>query len=169
MVPTQIRRLAGLALLTAPLLVGCASSLNAYRPQADLVRTPYATIENFGTAAIDPEQVDALLLEVADLLKVTLSPAKPKVRIIVTSPDRIATLYGSAAGTLAGHSSQAEAAYFPGASLILIPAFDRVVLGHELAHYLTEHYLTVARSQWEPIAYEIERKLGYAKRAAAAR
>ena len=46
----------------------------------------------------------------------------------------------------------------------------RAVLGHELAHYLTEYYLSVPRARWEPIALNVEWKLtlGAHRRRAAA-
>lgn len=155
------RRIAQVALLLAlPLLVGCAS-LNAYRPEAELLHGRHATIENFGTARIHPAEVDQLLREVAALLAVTLDPAVPPVRIIVTTPDRIARMHG--AGTVAGHP-HAAGLYYPGANLVLVPYFDRALLGHELAHYLTEHYLKAPRAEWEPIAHTVERRLAFGPR-----
>lgn len=154
----RLRAAAGtLALVLVPLLAGCAS-LNAYRRDADLLQGRFTTIENYGTEAVDPAQVDHLLLEVAEILGVTLDPAVPRPRIVVTSPGRIARLYSSASATFPGHP-RAVALYFPRASLILVPYFDRTLLGHELAHYLTEHYLEAPRSRWEKIARDVEWKL----------
>jgi len=152
-----------LGLLALPLLIGCAS-LDAYRPDAVRLASQYTTIENHATTPIDPEQVDQLLLDVAHILGVQLDPTVPKARIIVTPPDRIASLHRGGAATFPGHS-HAIALYFPRASLVLIPYFDRTLLGHELAHYLTDHYLKDApRAEWEHIAHRVERKLPTVKR-----
>jgi hypothetical protein len=115
-------------------------------------------VENFSTQAIDPEAVDGLLLEVAEILDVQLDSAVPPPRIVVTEPGRIAELYDGAATRWPG-DSQAMALYFPGRRLVLIPYFDRILLGHELAHYLTEYYLSVPRSRWEAIARDVEWQL----------
>jgi hypothetical protein len=129
----RLSRILGLAALLSVLpLVGCAS-VN-YRDQATASQTRYGTIENFGDEMITAEQVDGLLEEVAEILKVTLEPSKPKVRIMVTSPGRIADLYRRVA-TVAPHGSDALALYLPGASLAMISTYDRTILGHELAHY----------------------------------
>ena len=156
------------ALLGAlPLIVGCAAV--SYRDQATTSQTRYATVENFGDEAITAEQVDGLLEEVADILKVTLEPGKPKVRIMVTSPGRIADLYRRVAA-VAPHGSDAVALYVPGASLVMISSYDRTILGHELAHYLTDHYLkSTPRKDWEKIAYMVEDKLPTASRMVARR
>ncbi len=145
------------ALVVAPLIVGCAG-IN-YREQAEVSQTRYASLENFSDEAISAEQVDGLLEEVAGLLDVTLSPDKPRVRIMVTTPSRIASVYRSVSA-IAPHGADAVALYFPGASLVLISSYDRRILGHELAHYLTDHYLkSTPRNRWERIAYDVEDRL----------
>jgi Zn-dependent protease with chaperone function len=145
------------ALVVAPLIVGCAGV--SYRERAEVSQTRYASLENFSDEAISAEQIDGLLEEVAALLDVTLSPEKPKVRIMVTTPTRIADVYRSMS-TVAPHGADAVALYFPGASLVLISSYDRRILGHELAHYVTDHYLKSApRSRWERIAYDVEDRL----------
>lgn len=150
-----LRVLAPLALL--PLIVGCAGV--TYRDHATASQTRYASVENFGDEVITAEQIDGLLEEVADILKVTLEPGKPKVRIIVTSPGRIADLYRRVA-TVVPHGSDAIALYVPGPSLVMISSYDRIILGHELAHYLTDHYLkSTPRRNWERIAHMVEDKL----------
>ena len=56
--------------------------------------------------------------------------------------------------------ADAEGLYFPGASLVLVSSYDRTILGHELAHYLTDHYLKqTPRDKWEAVAHMVERKL----------
>jgi hypothetical protein len=162
MAPTPISRrafLAGaLAAAAAPAVTGCAS-LNAYRDRPELAQSRYATIENFSSEPADPAAIDALVEEVARVLGVTLDPARRRVRIVVTTPTRIARLYGSGAAAFPGHS-QAVGLYFPGASVLLVPSFERTVLAHELAHYVTDHYLKhVPRGQWERIAHQVERRL----------
>jgi hypothetical protein len=153
---SQVLRVATF-LASLPLLASCAGI--SYRDQASVSQTRYAAIENYGDEDITAEQVDGLLEEVAAILNVTLDPAKPKARIMVTSPSRIAELYRRVA-TVAPHGSDALALYLPGASLVLIANYDRTILGHELAHYLTDHYLKSApRKDWEKIAYMVEDKL----------
>lgn len=156
----RLSRILGLAALLGVLpLVGCAG-VN-YRDQATASQTRYANVENFGDEVITAEQIDGLLEEVADILKVTLEPSKPRVRIMVTSPGRIADLYRRVA-TVAPHGSDAVALYLPGASLVMISSYDRIILGHELAHYLTDHYLKSApRKDWEKIAYRVEDRLPF--------
>lgn len=147
-----LRILASLAFLS--LIVGCAGL--DYRDRSTLSHTRYATVENFGDEQITAEQVDGLLEEVAEILNVTLSPAVPKVRIVVTSSAEIADLYRRIV-TVVPHGPDARALYFPGASLVVIPHYDRRILGHELAHYLTDHYLTsTPRRSWERIAHRVE-------------
>jgi hypothetical protein len=147
-----------LATLAAPAVVGCAS-LNAYRSEPTVARSRYATIENYGTAPVDPAEVDGLLEEVARVMKVELRPSTPRARIVVTTPTRIASLYEASGAGFPGHS-RAAGLYFPGASLLLVPQVDRQVLGHELAHYLTDHYLKqVPRRDWEAVAHDVERRL----------
>jgi hypothetical protein len=155
----RLSRLLGVlaAVVLGPLAAGCAGV--SYRGEATVTPTRYATIENFSDEAIAPEQVDGLLEEVAEILGVILDPRKPKVRILVVSPSRIADLYASVAAT-ALHGARAAALYFPGASVVLIPHYDRTLLGHELAHYLTDHYLrAVPRRHWEKIAHQVEDRL----------
>lgn len=153
---------ARLLLLGLPLVTGCAS-LNAYRAESVILQGRFTTVENYATTAIDVEAVDALLLEVADILGVQLNPAVPRPRVVVTTPDQIARLYSHVAIGASGHL-QAVALYFPGSSLVLIPYFDRSLLGHELAHYLTDHYLRAPRSEWESIAHTVEWQLFTGKR-----
>lgn len=146
--------LMGLSLVA---FTGCAT-VNAYRSEPVVTRSAFTVIENYTTESIDPDKVDAVFLEVTALLGVTLDPGVRKPHVVVTSPDVIARLYNRAAAGRAGHE-QAAAAYIPRASVVLIPYFDRPLLGHELAHYLTEHYLDVPRDEWEDIAYRIEWRL----------
>lgn len=151
-----------LGLLLLPLFAGCGA-LNAYRTEAVLLHSRHTIIENFAISEIDPREVDQLLFQVAEILEVRLDPAVPKPRIMVTSPDRISRFFGASSAAYSGHT-RAAALYFPGANLILIPYFDRTILGHELAHYLTDHYLKkVPRSQWEDIAHSVEWKLMLAR------
>ena len=146
-----------LVLVGLPILAGCAS-LNAYRAESVLIHSRFTTIENYANSGIDPEQVDQLLLQVAEILGVRLNPAVPKPRIVVTDPDRIARFYTIESAAFPGHV-RAAALYFPGTSLILIPYFDRTYLGHELAHYFSDHYLKTPRAEWEEIAHAVERRL----------
>jgi hypothetical protein len=148
-------------------VVGCAGV--AYREQSSLVHARYATVENFGDEAITADQVDGLLEEVAQILHVTLSPAVPRVRILVTSPTRIGDLYRQMV-MVAPHGSHARALYVPRANLVLIPYYERSILGHELAHYLTDHYLkSTPRHDWERVAYSVEDALPKAAPAVARR
>lgn len=152
----------GLAILLFPLLAGCGA-LNAYRTESVLLHSRHTVIENFAVSEIDPREVDQLLLQVAQILEVRLEPTVPKPRIMVTSPDRISRFYGAGSAAFSGHTRVA-ALYFPGANLVLIPYFDRTILGHELAHYLTDHYLkNTPRDRWEDIAHSVEWKLLTAK------
>ena len=150
-----------LLLLAFPVLAGCGS-LNAYRSDSVLLQSRFTTIENYSTSEIDPGEVDRLLLQVAHILRVRLDPAVPRPRIVVTSPDRIDRLYSSTSVAFSGHA-RAAALYFPGANLVMIPYFDRTILGHELAHYITDHYLKAPRPEWEGIAHTVEWKLLTAK------
>jgi hypothetical protein len=160
-----LRVIAPLVLL--PLIVGCAGV--SYRDRATVFQSRYATVENFGDEEITAEQVDGLLEEVAEILSVGLSPDKPRVRIMVTSPSRIAELYRRVM-TVAAHGADAMALYFPGANLVMIPSYDRAILGHELAHYLTDHYLkSTPRRSWERIALKVEDGLPATPRKAARR
>jgi hypothetical protein len=137
-----------------PFVVGCAGV--GYRAESTLSYTRYATVQNFGDEEITARQVDGLLEEVAELLNVGLDPAKPKVKIMVRPPSEIQALFRGTAG-IAGHLSEARALYFPGANLVVIPYYSRTILGHELAHYLTDHYLKSApRWTWERIAQGVE-------------
>jgi hypothetical protein len=141
-------------LVLLPLIASCAGV--TYREQATVFQSRHATVENFGDEEITAEQVDGLLEEVAEILGVGLSPNKPKIRIMVTSPSRIADLYRRVM-TVATHGANAMALYFPGANLVMIPSYDRAILGHELAHYLTDHYLkSTPRRSWERIALKVE-------------
>jgi hypothetical protein len=152
------------SIVVLPLIVGCAGV--RYQERSTLSHTRYATIENFGDETITADQVDGLLEEVADILDVTLDPSKPKVRIMVTSSARISELYRSVA-TVAPHGADAGALYLPGASLVMIPYYSRTVLGHELAHYLTDHYLkSTPRRHWERIALKVEDALPLTPRVA---
>jgi hypothetical protein len=160
--------LRGLALLAlAVAVVGCAGV--AYRDRSSLIHSRYAVVQNFGDEPITAEQIDGLLEEVADILHVSLSAAVPKVRIVVTSPAQIETLYRHVV-TVVPHGSHARALYVPGASLILVPYYERSILGHELAHYLTDHYLkSTPRSGWERLAYMVEDALPAVPRTVARR
>jgi hypothetical protein len=141
-------------LLLFPLVLGCAD-VN-YRERSTLAQTRYATIENFGDEQISADQVDTLLEEVADILKVTLTPTTPKIRVMVMPASRIADLYRQVV-TVAPHGADARALYLPGTNVVAIPYYSRTILGHELAHYLTEHYLKdTPRRNWERIALMVE-------------
>lgn len=150
---SPLRRLL-LLLALSGFVVGCAGV--TYRERSSLVHTRYATVENFGDEPITAEQVDGLLEEVAEILDVTLSHRVPKVRILVTSPAQIDDLYRQVVSA-APHGSRARALYVPGANLVLVPYFERRLLGHELTHYLTDHYLkSTPRRRWERLAYMVE-------------
>jgi hypothetical protein len=141
-------------LVLLPVVLGCADV--SYRERSTLAHTHYATVENFGDEQIAPEQIDDLLEEVAEILNVTLSPNQPKVRVMVMSAARIADLYRQLV-TVAPHGADARALYLPGANVVAIPYYSRTVLGHELAHYLTDHYLkSTPRRNWERIALMVE-------------
>jgi hypothetical protein len=141
-------------LVLLPVLVGCAG-VN-YRERSTVSHTRYATVQNYGDEPIAAEQVDGLIEEVAEILNVTLRANVPKVRIMVLPASRIAELYRQVAA-VAPHGADARALYFPGANLVAIPHYSRTILGHELAHYLTDHYLgTAARQDWERIAVTVE-------------
>jgi hypothetical protein len=148
-------------ILGVPLFLSCLALLAScaginYRDQAAASQTRYAAIENFGDEEITAEQVDGLLEEVAAILRVPLDPARPKVRIIVASPSRITEMYRRLV-TVAPHGADAMAFYLPGASLVMISSYDRLILGHELAHYITDHYLkTTPRRDWEKVAYMVQ-------------
>ena len=167
----RIAKMVTCALLILPALIGCATK-NTYRLNLEPVVTQsqFAIIQNFGTADIDPSKVDALLGEVADMLGVTLDPSVRKLRIVVTAPENIAGLALAVNSTPSGNVSAmspgryVEALYLPKVSVALIPYFDRVTLGHELAHYVTDHYLRgTPLAQWEPIADRVEQKLWMTK------
>jgi hypothetical protein len=150
-----VRALVPLALLM--LAVGCAEI--DYRERATVSRTRYATIDNFSDRGIAAGQVDRLLEEVADILGVRLDPRVPRVRILVLPPARIADVYRRTAA-VAPRGTDAVGLYFPGASVVMVAAYDRKVLGHELAHYLTDHYLpAVPRRDWEDVADHVETAL----------
>jgi hypothetical protein len=147
-----LRVLAPLVLL--PVVAGCADI--GYRDRSVLDHGRYTTLENFRDEQITAEQVDCLLEEVAEILNVTLSPSTPKVRVMVMPPTRIADLYRQVV-TVAPHGADALALYLPGANLVAVPYYSRTILGHELAHYLTDHYLkSTPRRSWERIALMVE-------------
>ena len=149
---STLRIVASLAVVL-PIIVGCAG-VN-YREQSTLTHTYYATVENFGDEEITALQVDGLLEEVAEILDITLDPAKPRVRIVVRSPNYIQAIAESVA--IAGYGSKTRALYLTGANLVVIPYYSRTLLGHELAHYLTDHYLkSTPRRNWEGIARKVE-------------
>jgi len=159
------RIVAPLALL--PVVLGCADV--AYQERSVLTHTRYATVENFGEEPITAEQVDALLEEVAEILDVTLLPSTPNVRIMVMSSARIADLYRQIV-TVAPHGADARALYLPGANVVAISHYSRTVLGHELAHYLTDHYVkSTPRRNGERIALMVEDALPSAPRIVARR
>jgi hypothetical protein len=136
--------------------MGCADGGQNYRERSTVTRTWYATIENFCDEEITADQVDGLVEEVADILHVTLDPKAPKVRVMVMPSSRISDLYRQVT-TVAPHGADARALYWPGANLVVVPYFSRTVLGHELAHYLTDQYLkSTPRRRWEHIAMMVE-------------
>ena len=148
-----LRILASLG-VALPVIAGCAGA--GYREHSTLTHTRYAAIENFGDEEITAEQVDGLLEEVAEILAVELRPGTPKARIMVKSLGDIALL-SRRTGGVAGHGTECGALYFAGANLVVIPYYSRTILGHELAHYLTDHYLKSAPPRhWERIAQEVE-------------
>ena len=160
-----LRILAPLGLF--PVVMGCADV--SYEARSTLSQSRYATIENFGNERIEVEQIDDLLEEVAGILDVTLSPGTPKVRIMVMPAGRIADLHRQVV-TVAPHGAHARALYLPGASLVAIPYYSRAILGHELAHYVTDHYLKMTpRQSWERIALMVEDALLVTPRIAARR
>jgi hypothetical protein len=137
-----------------PVIVGCAGV--EYRERSTLIHTRYATVENFGDGEITAEQIDGLLEEVAAILQVSLLPDVPKVRVMVMPAGRISELYRRV-GEVASHGTDARALYLPGANLVAVPQYSRTLLGHELAHYLTDHYLrSTPRRSWERIAVKVE-------------
>jgi len=149
-----LRVLTPLALL--PVVLGCADGGANYRERSTLTQSWYATIENSYDEEISADQVDGLVEEVADVLHVTLDPKVPKVRIMVLPSGRISELYRQVI-TVAPHGADARALYWPGANLVVIPYFGRMLLGHELAHYLTDQYLkSTPRRNWEHIALMVE-------------
>jgi hypothetical protein len=149
--------LAALAFLP---LVGCAGV--EYRQESTVSYTRYATVENFGDITMTAEQVDGLIEEVAGLLNVTLDPRKPKVRIMVVSPSRISEVYRQLV-TVTAHGSDVAALYLPGAGVVMVPSFERSLVGHELAHYMTDQYLkSTPKSQWERIALRVESQIASA-------
>jgi len=152
------RALLTVLIISLLLLSVACTSLHAYRTESVLLHSTFTVIENYSTSEIHPAEVDLLLLQVAQILGVELDPAVPKPRIVVINPDRIDRLYSSSSVAFFGHA-RAAALYFPGANLVLIPYFDRTILGHELAHYITDHYLKTPRPEWEEIAHIVEWKL----------
>jgi hypothetical protein len=151
-------------LVLLPVVLGCADGSLNYRDRSTVTQTSYATIENFCDEEITADQVDGLLEEVADILHVTLDPKVPKVRVMVLPSSRISELYRQVM-TVAPHGADARALYWPGANLVTIPYFSRILLGHELAHYLTDQYLkSTPRRDWEHIAMMVEDALPDAPR-----
>jgi hypothetical protein len=170
MAPVRVLRAVSvaLALLVSPLLVVGCGGLHAYRPEPEVIRSRYTTIVNYSTVPVDPDQVDAVLVEVAEVLAVQLDLAVPPPHIVVTTPTRIANLYEPDGGRSAW-SPRALALYLPGARVAMIPYFDRSLLGYVLAPYVTEHYLTAPRADWEGIARSVEWKLTFARETNGAR
>jgi hypothetical protein len=75
---------------------------------------------------------------------------------MVMSASRIADLYRHLV-TAAPHGADARALYLPGTNVVAIPYYSRTLLGHELAHYLTDHYVKLTpRRSWERIAVMVE-------------
>jgi hypothetical protein len=143
-------------LVLLPVVLGCADGGLNYRERSTLTQSWYATIENFCDEEITADQVDGLVEEVADILHVKLDPKVPKVRVMVMPSSRISELYRQVT-TVAPHGADARALYWPGANLVVVPYFSRMVLGHELAHYLTDQYLkSTPRRNWEHIAIMVE-------------
>jgi hypothetical protein len=59
--------------------------------------------------------------------------------------------------TVTPHGADARALYLPGVNVVAVPRYSRAILGHELAHYVTEHYLPfIPRSRWERVALMVE-------------
>src|SRR5262245_9734738 len=110
------------ALLLLVVVAGCADL--GYRERSAVTHTRYATVQSFADEEITAEQVDSLLEEVAEVLKVTLTPNTPKVRIMVMSSGQISTIYHQLV-TVAPHGADARALYLPGASVVAIPYYDR--------------------------------------------
>lgn len=99
--------------------------------------------------------MDALYLDVARLMGITLNTSKPRPLVLIVSPAQIHQEFlrlGPSAKTQAGI---AIALYILYANKILIPYFDRTLLTHELAHYFIFHYLSALRAQWEVIADKV--------------
>lgn len=143
-------------LLLLPVVLGCADGGLNYHDRSTLTQSWYATIENFCDEEITADQVDGLVEEVADVLHVTLDPKTPKVRVMVLPSSRISELFRQVRA-VTPHGADARALYWPGANLVAIPYFSRTILGHELAHYLTDQYLkSTPRRNWEHIAMMVE-------------
>jgi hypothetical protein len=154
--PRRSLRILALLAVVPGVLVGCAGA--DYRERSTLSYTCYATIENFSDNEITAHQVDGLLEEVAEILAVALDPAKPRVRIVVRPSNYIQAMSEGVAAS--GYGSKVQALYVDGADLVVIPYYSRTILGHELAHYLTDHYLkSTPRSRWERIARTVEHAL----------
>jgi hypothetical protein len=82
---------------------------------------------------------------------------------------RIADLYRQIV-TVTAHGADARALYLPGANVVAISHYSRTVLGHELAHYLTDQYLKATpRRDWERIAMMVEDALPETPRTVARR
>lgn len=146
------RSLVALHLILLPfLLQGCLGGTRylAY-PRAQT--SVYTDIWNFSDHKIAADQVDALYRRVARLMAITPESSKPRPQVLVVSPAYIQEKYLTVHPSAATRSGTALAIYIPHQNQILIPAFDRTLLTHELAHYFTFHYLSIPRSDWEAIA-----------------
>jgi len=136
------------------LLQGCLGSTRhlAYpQPQTSV----YADIWNFSDHEIAADQVDALYRRVARLMAITPENPKPRPQVLVVSPAYIQEKYLTIHPLAATRDDTALAIYIPHQNQILIPAFDRTLLTHELAHYFTFHYLSIPRSDWEATADQV--------------
>ena len=152
---SKVLRVLG-SLVLFPVVLGCADGSLNYRDRSTLTQSWYATIENFCDDEITADQVDGLVEEVADVLHVKLDPKMPKVRIMVLPSSRISELFRQVR-MVTPHGADARALYWPGANLVAIPYFSRLILGHELAHYLTDQYLkSTPRRNWEHVAMMVE-------------
>ena len=150
--PKSRFRLSTLPLLLLPILVqSCLGSMR-YLSIPRVQTAVHADIWNFSDRAIDPDAVDELYLEVARLMAITPDSSKPCPQVLVVSPDQIHQEYLRLRPSAMTQDGIALALYIAPNDQILIPRFDRTLLAHELVHYFTFHYLSVARSQWEAIA-----------------
>lgn len=144
--------LVGLLLLLLPLLLqGCLGSVQ-YLSTPGVRTGVHADILNFSDSEIAPEKVDALFLDVARLMAITVDSSKPRPQVAVVSPDHIHKEYLRLRPSAKNQGGVAVALYIPYENKILIPYFDRTMLTHELAHYFTFQYRIAPRSKWEAIA-----------------